>query len=158
MVSMKQRPWPAWAKAFLSCVYFVVCVVLPVAGYVITEITERKNPGSPSPEAAETASFYLAILFITVVITATTLAWTLWGNAPRIVRYYTLSWSAIFVCVAGIMALLYGMVASSEPDAMTAFAILALVPPTFGMLAGTTIGVLPAVVMRIVLSGRSQAP
>ena len=157
MVSMTQRPWPAWAKAIVTSVYLVVCIVLPVAGYVITEIAERRSPGSPSPEAAETASFYLATLFITVVITATTLVWTLWGNAPRIVRYYTWSWSVIFVCVAGIMALLYGMVASSEPDAMTAFSVFALVPPTFGMLAGTTLGVLPAVIARRVLGDRPRA-
>jgi uncharacterized membrane protein len=44
------------------------------------------------------------------------------------------------------MALLYG-----EPDLVTAFAVMAFVPPTFGMLAGTTLGVVPAIIARIVL-------
>lgn len=151
---MMRKPWPTWAKVAVSCSFLVVCVVLPVTGYVLTEIAERRSPGTPTPEATDTALFYGIVLAITNVVTAPSLMWTLWGRAPGIIRYYTWSWAAIFVCIAGTMALLYGMVASSEPDPMTAFAVMALVPPTFGMLAGTVLGVVPAVIARIVLGDR----
>jgi hypothetical protein len=94
---MTWRPWPVWTKVVVSCVYLVVCVVLPVTGYVLTEIAERRSPGSPSPEASETARFYGIVLAITVLVTAFSLMWTLWGRAPSIVRYYTWSWVAVFV-------------------------------------------------------------
>jgi len=156
-VASKRLNMSALLRIAATAAYGAVCVILPFIGMVVLYALERSDPYAPPGQ--NIALYGFALLGVGVCLSATSLLWTLWGRSPGFVKYYTLSWSAIFISVYMTMlfflvlstlahppfgAVSPGLLASSAFAFVTASAALAL-------FIGTIAGFLPALVVFIIV-------
>jgi hypothetical protein len=89
-----------------------------------------------------------------VVLSTSSLLWTLWGNAPALVRYYTYSWATLFPLIAAPIFLLYltAVASGGGGDGSAIIAVTTMVPTTFALLGGTVLGIVPALMLTVFLA------
>ena len=142
-----------WLRIAATAAYGAVCVVLPFIGMVVLHALELSDPyARPGPSIAV---YGFALLGLGVCLSAPSLLWTLWGRSPRFVKYYTWSWSAVFVIVYLNMLFFLALSTLAHPPfgamslgllASSAFAFVTCCAAP-ALFLGTIVGFAPALVI-----------
>lgn len=143
--------WFTRKRWSLTAGYFTCCVLLPIAGFIVIFFAL----GEP-PDQRERA-FFRVMIWLTgasILLSATSLLWTVWGRSPAFVRYYAFSWVIIYLAVFAFVGFIVLLAAGAHPpDTFSSFfGFSAAFPSSIALIAGTGIGFVPALILSLASS------
>lgn len=143
--------WPIPVKLALSLGY-VFGLALPIAGGTVLTATDLRGSGSLDHHAVEGMVFFGGLLLVGIVLSGPSLAWSLWGRAPRLVRIYTICWAILWPMVCGPLVLLgFGLMTG---DPVQDGAAGAMICGGLGLFVATTVGFIVALPVAAITRAR----
>lgn len=148
--------YPTWSipvKLALSLGY-VFGLALPIAGGTVLTATDLRRAGSLDLDhyAVEAMVFFGGLLLVGIVLSGPSLAWSLWGRAPRLVRIYTICWAILWPLVCGPLVLFgFGLMTG---DPVQDGAAGAMICGVLGLFVATTVGFVVALPVAAITRAR----
>ncbi len=135
-----------------SATHLALCLALPAAGFVWTSWVELSG-GGWAPEASSTAAFVSALWLLGLLGSGLSLHWSLWGRAPRLLRWHARCWAPLYA-LAGLALLGLGM-GLRTGDPLADLAAFLVIWGSLGLFGSALAGGALALVIWLASRGRS---